>query len=369
MAKAKKRARNGFALFMWAYVLLFLALLGMLLRFGWRFLSDYEASQPDYFMDEYVQGLDEAHLRALADEAAAVQPQPLISQQALADYFFSQLGEEGFSYSRDKTVSYRNGYRYLLLQGEEKRGTVTIFRDEMPNFYTFTPWRVTEEALRFTLPVSEPVEVTVPESWKVVFNGQTLDESYIVETGLMIPGLEELYDESYAPEYLVTYAVTDYLSVDSLQTLDAAGQEHSLAERLADNAELFAASLYDNDNEAVRQLAEDYIDRYVRFSSNSNRNARGNLNSLKQLIVPGSDLDKRMEDVMDSLYWTNGRGYTITEIRVNSIMHLGEAWVADMTWVTDVVGQHGEVTTTVTNARFTIVDYNGKLLVERHKVY
>ena len=369
MAKTKKRSGRGYRRFLLLVVMLFMLLIVMMLRFGWRFLDDYEASQPKYFMDDYVAGLDEAHWNEIAAGLAAKGGYELVEEDELRALIAGELSQGSYSYARDNSIKVHNGYRYVILRDGVKQGLVTIVRDDNPNFYTFSPWRVEEEDYSFTPPASEPVEVTVPASWQVVFNGCPLDETYIAETGIKIPGLEAYYDESYAPEYLVRYEVTQYLEQRSLEILDAEGQPQTISDRVEDNAELFAADLYDNDNEDIRKLVEEYIARYVCFSSNTNRNPRGNLNSLRELIVPGSDLDQRMGDVLDALYWTNGRGYEITDIRINSILRVGEAWLADVTYVTDVGGQHGELTTTVNNARFTIVEQNGRLLVERHKVY
>lgn len=370
MAKAKASNGRGYRRFLLLYALLILLPLLVLLRFGWQFLSDYEASQPKYFMDSYIRSLDAEHIRSIVDNTQLDYNRDLISDGELREAMAQQLSQGSFSYVRDGTVSARNSYRYSILLDGVKKGSVTIAKDENPNFYTFAPWRVVSEDFGFTITTGEPVEVTVPESWSVEVNGHTLDESYIVRTGIQIPGLEDYYDEDgVSLEHLVTYRIDQYLSLRELRTLDADGQEHILSDDPVENAELFASGLYDNDNEDVQWLVREYIDRYVRYSSNTNHNPRGNLASLKALIVGGSDLEKRMESALEALEWTNGKGYEIKEINFNSILRLDGGWIADVTYITDVVGTTGQATTTVNNCKFTLIEVNGILLVDRHKVY
>ena len=69
MAKTKKNRRSSshsFALGMLLYALIFAAVGAVGLRFFWSYIDEYEKSRPNTAMDQYIQSLDEEHIKSLA---------------------------------------------------------------------------------------------------------------------------------------------------------------------------------------------------------------------------------------------------------------------------------------------------------------
>ena len=71
---ARKKKRNGYAIFMCAYIDIVLVLIGVGLTWVWGYAEAYEASQPTSPMDEVVAKLNKTFWNA--DMAATIAAMP-----------------------------------------------------------------------------------------------------------------------------------------------------------------------------------------------------------------------------------------------------------------------------------------------------
>lgn len=347
MAERKRKKRSSganFALGMLVYALVFVLICAVGLRLLWTFMDEYEQSRPNKTMDEYVQNLDDGHIRALAaDFVATLNHKVQTEEDSYACILKAMEGK--LSYAKKSAESSENRAVYVLSLDGRKLGTVTLTKEEDPAF-GFSPWSVAEEEMDFSWLVSPAAEITVPDSWTVYCAGNALDKSYISGEKTPYARLEEFYGEGFDLPYMVTYHVENFLGELKFELKDKDGQTAQIPEG-QDLESFFADNCTEQEKAEIKTLSDNFIRAYVWFMSNTNHDAYGNYAEAMQYIVPGSELDSRLYQTIAGQYYAHSKGDDILSITLNSAMNLGGGnYFADLTFVVDTTGQKGVVQTT-----------------------
>ena len=387
MTLSKKKRRGSFF-----GTLLFIILLGGILLFaGIRIMQDiliaYEASRPEHFMDSYVESFDREHVATIAKTVAYDYDKNIVGTEAYEELYTDSFPYSAlFTYKRNGALCTGNKQGYYVLANGDRIGTVVIEQEPMNAVESsdwglklvsgklasilgcsYGTWSVQKEDFYFQSPDAEPVSVTVPETWSVVCNGYTLDDSYITGEPQQIETFADYYADFGLP-MLVTYTVDSYLGEVKMEILDAEGEPVTLSDDPEENEQLFVKGFFQNDNERIRTFTSNFLERYIVYTSNANQNRYGNLESLRALIVKDSDLDTRMVEALEGQYFAHTRNCIITEIKINAIIKDEEFWVCDFTYSLDTTGNAGVVSTTH-NAKINIVEVGDNLKVSRFISY
>ena len=347
MAERKRKKRSSgasFALGMVVYALAFVLFCAVGLRLLWTFMDEYEQSRPNKTMDEYLQSLDDEHIKALAaDFVATLDHKVQTEEDSYACILQAMEGK--LTYAKKSAESNDTRTVYVLSLDGTKLGTVALTKEEDPAF-GFSPWSVAEEEMDFSWLLSPAVELTVPDSWTVYCAGNALDKSYISGEKTPYARLEEFYGEGFDLPYLVTYHVENYLGELKFELKDKDGQTAQIPEG-QDLESFFADNCTEQEKAEVKTLSENFIKAYVWFMSNTNHDAYGNYYEAMKYIVPGSELDSRLYQTIAGQYYAHSKGDDILSITLNSAMNLGGGnYFADLTYVVDTTGQKGVVQTT-----------------------
>lgn len=339
----KKRALSpGFLLFLLLYILALLGAVYYGLSWFTDYMAAYEQTRPDTAVRAYVEHFDRDYLRPRVEGFISGLDGRVQSPEESFDCIWDSIGE--VSYARHYDPEGR--YIYALKGDGETFGSVTFAPGE-EKLMGFSTLEVAEESFDFSSLLSE-TELTVPEDYRVVCGGYTLDADYIEESDLPYGLLEEFYD-SYELPHLVKYRVENYLGQIPIQVLDAAGQpvaQESL------NEDFYTDNCTPEEKDQVSAFVNDYIDRYVTYLSSS-RGGYVTYGSVISLVQHGSELYDRLSHV-SGLGFVTSRD-SIESISVNQVMRVADGlYICSITYLVNTQG-HGDLVTTTNNAKLVLV--------------
>lgn len=331
------------------YALAVFSLLLAALRPLWRYLAEYEHSGSEYAMEQYMQGLDEGRLRALAQPFFDLLDPALQSEtQAFAEV---QRIFENAHYALKSADAQQRHASYTIRSGDRIIGEIDLVKAPDPRL-GFSPWEIENERYDFAWLLGSD-EITVPDSYSVRCNGTALDESYLVGEPGHYAVLEELYgDERFQLPVLLTYRVDGVVGRAPFEVLSGDGQPADAA-ALPEEYELLA-NCSESEREQLRTLLDEFLPRYVACLSGATGSARQNYDALKPYMVAGSDVDRRVYDNMEGQAWAHSQGDTVESRADKLLMRLGNGYyLADISYVLDTVGGRGHVKS-VNNAKIII---------------
>lgn len=353
MAKTKKNRRSSshsFALGMLLYALIFVAVGAVGLRFFWSYIDEYEKSRPNTAMDQYIQSLDEEHIKSLASGFVATLDRNVQTEEESYACILSAVNGE-LSYAKKSAESTEDSLVYIITLDGSKLGRVVLTHQDDPVF-GFSPWTVAEEEMDFSWLLSEK-DVTVPESWTVSCNGNVLDSSYLSGEKIPYAMLEEFYDEGFSLPYMDTYHVENFVGDIAFTLTNEAGETVELPEGETDQ-HFFTDNCTEQEKSEIKAIVDNFITNYVLFMSSANGFVWSNYSAVIQYVVPGSELAIRLAETVEGQIYASSRGDDIVSITLNDSMDLGAGnYYADVTYVVDTTGQNGVVQTT-TNLKLIV---------------
>ena len=351
--------RKGFVIGMILYAVIFLALLSVGLVFFWNFMDAFEQSRPVNTVKAYVAELTKEDMCENSEELLAGLDENIRSREESCQFIMNSVTEE-ITYAKKSSASTETQQVYVLRSGKQVIGSFTISAGETDKF-GFQNWTVTEENFDFSYLMGQPVSITVPSEFTVSINGQVLDESYIVESGIAYDAVEEFYGDYTLPTK-VTYAVDGFLGDLALEVTDAAGNPVEITEETDLNQFLPACS-----SQKVSELdtfVNGFLKRYVIFTGSANDAASINYVRLKEYLIEGSDLAQRLYSAIDGLNFAQSHGDTIQEVIINRYMDMGgDRYFCDVTYIVQTIGTKGAVNTT-NNLKLIILNTEDGLKIE-----
>lgn len=364
MAKSGKKTGARFALGMVIYALVFLLITAAGLAVFWNFIEAYELSRPRNTVDAYVAGLSEEKLHQKAQSLLSDLDSNIRSEEESMQVILDSIGDR-ITYAKKTGESSEQQQVYVLKGGRQVIGQVTITAGE-PDIYGFTRWTATESSFDFSYLLSEPVSVTVPEDFQVSINGKLLDENYITETGIGYPALEDFAEDYDLPE-MVTYTADRFLGNLLLEVAGRNGESVILTSETDMNSLIPTCS--EQEQAEIEPVVKEFLNRYVAFTGSSNKAVGRNFSKLKEYMVPGGALEKRLATAVDGLKWSQSAGDTIKQVTMNHYYDLGEeGYLCDVTYILETIGKKGAVETT-NNMKLILVSTDKGLKVEALSVY
>ena len=261
MAAEKKKLRTSSGIIFypvyWMLVLLGGAVILLMMRVLWDNMEDYEASMPKYVAQEAEKiftGRDFATIYEY-DDVAAFEAE---GKDAYIEYM-QRL-------TKDQPITCRETYSanadekvYKIMVGEEKFGTYTLGKSGEKSLYGNDLW----ELKGIQTMVIEPSSymITVPETSKVYADGQLLDSSAIIESGLELT-------QGYLPDGMehtkwCTYSISRCFSIPAFSVEDSKGR----AQRFMPNEEGRLTAQVNFDDAEIKAAVEERVIKTARAFS------------------------------------------------------------------------------------------------------
>lgn len=330
-----RRKKRIFPWFLLIYSIIILLGIGFGLNYLQSYLHSYEQSLPYNTTDTYLQSLDADHIcrqaSSILDEIdTSVQTKEealVIMKEALAEpiTFYKRVKE----CTDTKLV-------YTLRSGLQ---TIGSFEMEQTSDSNLAHWVVTSETFDLSFLLKDGFSVTVPHDAIVQVNGKALTEANVTETGICYTSIEDFYDQFDLPT-MTTYQVGRHLGELSVEVTDANGTP---LDPDADQS-AFLDLCTDAEKASLNLIAENFISRYIHFTSQTNNDVQGNLSRLVKHVVPGGALEQRMRDAVRGLNWVTDRNVTIQSITVNQYIPAGDGrYICDITYIVNTHDITGDV--------------------------
>ena len=392
MASSRKTKRRIGTAVYWLFMLLWAALLIGAAYYGfkvvWKYAVDYEASRPNHVIEKYI-----AELNAnLWDDGIAAtisaMPHEVQSDEECAVKVREMLSS-GITYKRQGGGGDDKLVFSLYCNGNQKFGTVVLTKDKsggeheplapwqqtvvdymrkfgIPIETDMYPWKVESEEFDFNA-LYTSVEIVVPKTYSVLLNGVTLGEEYIVETDIQYDVLKDYYQEFPNLPTKVRYKFDHCIGKLEPEVRDENGNVVVIDPTRDDSQFIVPCS-----DEMIARLSEfstAFIDRYLNFTSGVT-NPVVAYEKLSGYIIPGSEFDAQLKDMMDGLSYGHTSSYRMDSAVLNNALSLGDGY-----YMCDVSADYtvfypgrGEESGT-SNMRIIVVDRDGDLRVVSQELY
>lgn len=354
MARKKNRGSKIYAIFLGVYIILLAAAAMYGLSKMWEYAVEYENSRPDNVMEEYVADLSENLWDESIAETIAAMPHEMQSDEDCAA-IVQDLLRNDITYSRvgggDELTQV-----YNLRCNGSVFGKVTLKQDESKADevkYGMLPWLIYKEEFDFTGLYSS-IEITVPASYSVQLNGNTLGQEYIVESGIHMDVLDAYYSAYPNLPTKVTYRFDNIIGSIEPTVLDEDGNEFVIDPNKDDSQ--FIKGVEDDRLARFQDFAGKFIDRYEKYISGISSYDR-----LLPYIKTETDFDSRMKMMQDGLGWSHNSYVNINSVTVNSAIGLGEdTYIIDISFSFTVGTPRGDESYSE-NAKIIATDIGGDI--------
>lgn len=337
LREKKQRKFPLFSLLLILYACLFL----ILLAFGMQTLSDYlhayELSLPYNTTDAYMQGLTAEHICSnISSTLDRIDPAVQTTEEATA-LIAETLTEPITFFKRIKECT-DDKLVYTLRCGAQNIGYFEMQPGEEISM-GFAPWVVTKEVFDFTYLLQEGFTVTVPHDAVVTVGEKVLSSEQVIKSDIPYELLQD-FAEDYQLPYKVTYQVG--LHIGELSPVVTKANGEPLDPNSEETVQLDNCSA--EEKTALDHITGEFITDYIHFTSQTNKDTTGNLSRLRQHIVSGSTLDKRMRNAVDGLKWVTDRNVSICSITVSHCVSIGnDRYFCDISYVVDTRDITGKI--------------------------
>lgn len=368
MARKKKRGAKIYAIFLSVYILLLAAAAMYGLSKVWEYAVEYENSRPDNVMNEYVVDLSENLWDESIAQTIAAMPHEMQSDDDCAEIVQEMLRND-ITYSRvgggDELTQI-----YNLRCNGSVFGKVTLKQDESKADevkYGMLPWLVYKEEFDFT-GLYTSIEVTIPASYSVQLNGNTLGHEYIIADGIHMDVLDAYYSSYSNLPTKVTYRFDNIIGKLDPVILDEDGNEFVIDPEKDDSQ--FIKGVDEERLARFQDFSERFIERYEKYISGiySSETQYG-YQRLLPYIKTETDFDSRMKMMQDGLSWAHNSYLSVNYVTVNSAISLGEdTYIVDISFGFNVGTPRGEETYDE-NAKLIVTDIGGDTRVITMDMY
>lgn len=289
-----KRYKKRGPSFFWCFYLLFVAALVVfwfcIVNYVKKSLLVYEANQPDRKMEEIMSGLREIGL----EEYLTVDGN--ISRfETTANYekeFHSRMDGRILFWTRARGVQSTTAPKYDLFVDGDPVGTITLREassEPLMVILTLSQWEIDRVDI-IPARAQESVEVTVPDSYRVMINGQQADERELT-------GGDEIPEEfKYAANYvevpkLVTYRAEGLLERPQVAVFDQNGVEAACVEEYINDSLKVRVSQF-AETEMPKELSDMAMEnakRYSNFFSTDLPGCRNSVDPVRDMFPADSD--------------------------------------------------------------------------------
>ena len=376
-AKRRKKSKVGIILY-WIFLVAFTVALAFaassVIKDVNRYLLLYENSQPDSTINSFMIDLKDNIFRSQVSELAASKPHPFQTNEECEQIILNELGDN-LTYQRSGSAS-SSGTRYGLYSavnpetGYYQIGSVTLRQDtsqadnidigilgKMFNRESLCPWFVSESEYDISAFGSmTSLEVVCPESYSVAVNGNTVGNEYIAETGIHYPEFEKYYAEHPNLPTKVRYSVNGLIfgSVEPV-IYDNNGNVYEIPASKYEEChywdgnvlnitidDMVRLPISDEELTELRSFADGFISPYLNYFGTKNVNT--NAGALRNLIIPGCDIDNRMTEFLDGAMWIHYYSLQLNSYSFDDAFSLGDGFYAiDVSYDATAFGEYKNV--------------------------
>ena len=334
--RPSRKKPGFFPIFLIIYTIIGLLLANLALQKFWDYIDAYEASRPHIATDAYMTQLTAEYVidkvSPLLDEI-----DPAIQSREEAIGVLKDALSQPFTCSKWINQSTETTWVYVLRSGPQIIGTFEMQPAEEGR-YGLSPWKVTRDSLDLSYLLQEGFSLTVPHDARVSVGGKVLGEAQITKRDIPYAPIAELYG-LYSLPTRVTYTVGRYLGKLETIVTDVQG---NLIDPIAD-PEQFLNNCTPEQKKNLQAIAENFTYAYIHFTSRTGGNLYNNLDILRQYMVPGGPLEKRMEDSIPGFSWVTDRNVKIQPLTVNRYISIGNGrYICDVTCIYDTRNIHGD---------------------------
>lgn len=344
MSGKRKTGRRVYTFFLLLYAVILCFAAWFALKMVWTYAEEYEYSRPARTLNSYLDMLNRERWSDGIAEAVAAMPHETQSDEEIRGFIQERL-------SSGVTAIRKSGSNdtivYSLRCNGGEIGTVTLTEDtgyrtqiDTTQFpwkllsWHIQPWRVSGESFNFDS-LYQSVETVVPAGYQVWVNGVQLGEEYIVERDIPFDVYEEYYQYWDTLPTKLRYRFDHVIGEPEILIRDANGQPVEIDPEQGDIQ--FVPPMDEDSYNACADFAREFMVRYLRYVAGVSGMEQTRLAELRQYLLPGSDIEKRMLDALDGLSWGHTVSITVDDVRVNSVLELTEGYT--------VVDVEGDTTT------------------------
>lgn len=334
MVKVNRKRRWIFPIALMVYALVFLVAMAFGLDFLWDYMEAYEQSRPHVALNAYVQKLTAEYVADASGELIAKIDHNVQTEESCRQAIVDALSGK-FTCAKKSAESDENHHVYAIRCGAKVIGTMEMERcgEEKQGF---TVWKVTKDSFDLSYLLTQPISITVPENYCVFLQEKQLESAYISEDKLQYSLLAEFYEDFTLP-YMVTYTAGPFLGEAGFTVKDPDGNPVTIDENTDMNGLL--ARCTQEQTAALDEIIEDFLNGYMKLTSNTGSSPRTNYNRLTNYMVTGGNLENRMYSALSGLSWVRDRKAEMLSITTHNYVDIGNGrYMCDVTYEVEEMG-------------------------------
>ncbi|MBQ8922849.1 MAG: hypothetical protein IJ060_11975 [Oscillospiraceae bacterium] len=326
---SKKRSKHGFPFWIPVLVLytaLFIWVSGKIVSRVRTYLAEYEASRPQYVMDDYTAQLDESFYQQMLEKAAGdIRTSEYESAESVRSALPADTTMHSYTYRQNDALSTEQKPVYEIISGGVSIARVTLSQSGSTAKFKMPLWSADEPESLIQVH-AEPqyrVSVTLPDTATLRINGVTVPASRMTEAEPEIqfdetalkygeqPGALHFEADGFylLPAVEVTAADGKPITPEEQPDADAALQEY-----------LFVQPDETEPDEALVQRVHGLTEAYISHVTYTGRDSNRTIAVLSQYMLQGSPAMKLMRAIVGDIRWNNP--YSNRDNRQNEISHV-----------------------------------------------
>ena len=332
-SQARRRSRSQSSSMFIVFVILYIVIGSIVIRQAGKkakaYLSEYEASRPQYKIEEYVAGLNDTFYRDMIEQATNnLEVSKYESKKKLQETMKpdSSVLQNNAKYSYKKAENFQESQPlYHILRNDRVVADVQLERSGWTAKYEFPEWRLGEPqpALKVQAEPAYSVSVTMPKGSVLKVNGHTVDEDEFRETDseLQLSQVEQYYMKQ---PFSVRCHITGLFAPPEIEVISDEGRaltpEQEPDSDAAEQVYVFVQGDTAEQEPEFVQRVEELTKAYFNYVINTNCDRYTNIAVLNNYLLPGSDAAVLMQSIIDDVYWNNTP--TTREDKVFEVQHI-----------------------------------------------
>ncbi len=285
----------------------------------WDYIAEYEASRPQNAIEAYMDELNAARIQAYCKPMVDSIDHNIQSVDECNAVIAGALSG-GITYARKLSECDDTTMVYMLMSDGKTIGKVT-FTAKTVTEHEFPIWSLASETFDMSHLIGQGASVTVPENYHVYAGTVLLTEKYVTQRDILFESVKDYYEDYDLPTK-VTYTVEPILGDVTLTVRDPQGNEVTPKDLLDEHHILNSCTA--EELEDINSFLDDFLSRYVAYTTNVNLERYDNYDRLKPYLLEGSALQQRMYDALSGLKWVKDRKAKLLHVDPESIIPTGD---------------------------------------------
>lgn len=294
-----------------AYALILIVISGSVVKRVRNYMTEYEASRPQYVMDDYVKQLDAGFYNTMLHHAAG---NLSVSRFETAENVIAAMPSGSslhhYTYQENREASNPEKPVYDICCGGKAIASVALTQSGKTPKYGLPLWSPGEPVSRITV-TAQPqyaLSVTMPADAVLTVNGVTVDAAELAEAEPEITFDQIALKYGPQPENRRFTADGFYLQPEVTVT-DATGNRLTPQSQPApedpQQTYVFERAPVSQPDDAIVQRVNALTMAYFNYISNNGRNGTYNLSVLSQYMMYNSPLYWTMANITEDIKWNN----------------------------------------------------------------